>query len=681
MFRRQSVGLAWLFLLAAGVIGCRQPYFMTELDYIHYNRISTSYDREQYDSSIKELAAVAPRTVDEPSRREQWEVSLVDVKRMALENNKQIALLRYSPAIDDTRIDSELAAFDAFFEAGGAWKRTDQQAASQLEVYGTDRDSFTEDAFGGSTGFGTNQTGGAETDGSGQSAPALAGPNMFQVHKRNAAGGISSLGYRLDYEKSDPTTTFTGVNPYWRSSLELTLQQPLLQAAGTEFNRANILVARANHEQAIRSFELNVHQLLRDVELAYWQLYFTYQDLYSRQFGVEQALVTWQNEKNRQAVGTGALPNVAQAREQLESFRAAWIQALSRVIAAERSLRELLGLPPDDNRQIVPADTPTIAEYTPSWSVAVTEALELRPELIAQRHQIRAFELELFRQKNGLLPDLTFAAQYTITGLNDEFDGSVDRLTDNDFKDWYLGIRYRRPIGERAANAAVQRAELQLDQAHAELRNSQHTALHELAEAYRDIFANRRLIQIQKDRSEAAARNLEAQQESYRVGRQSLDVLLEAQTLFAEALRDEGQAIAQYNQSLIRWEFAKGTILQNDNVALAEQILAPPDERLAKRRHLQWMQSLALPIHAGTCTGADDLSGQAPTTPLYSQSQGKSETVEQVSPKPEQDVPAPTREPRTLPKLPATPLPENPASEKDLSVPATTDQPAAQENG
>ena len=649
MFQRQSVGLVCLFLLAAGVSGCRQPYFMTELDYIHYNRISTSYDREQYDRGIEELAAIAPRTVKDPGRGERWEVTLSDIKRMALEYNKQIALLRYSPAIDDTRIDSELASFDAVFEAGGAWERTDEQAAGRLEVYGTDRDSFTEDLFGGSAGFGTNQTGGAQTDSSGQSAPTVAGPNMLQVHKRNAAGGITSLGYRIDYERNDPVTTFTGVNPYWRSSMELTLQQPLLQGAGVEFNRASILVARTNHEQAIRSFELNIQQLLRDVELAYWQLYFSYQDLYSRQFGVERAQLTWQSEKNKQVIGTAAPPDVAQAREQLETFHAAYLEALSRVLAAERNLRELLGLAPDDGRQLVPADTPSIAEYIPNWQVAVAEALELRPELAAQRQQIRAYELELFRQKNGLLPDLTFAAQYTITGLADEYDGSVDQLTDNDYNDWYLGIRYRRPIGERAANAAVRRAQLQLDQARAEFKNAQHTAMHELAEAYREIVFAYRLIQTQKDRAEAAARNLEAQQEFYKAGRTSLDILLEAQTIFADALRDEGQAITQYNQALIRWEFAKGTILQNDNVTLAEQLLAKPNNCLAERRRCQWMHALALPIHVGS---PGDCTDDEPETPLYSPVPHEPEAIPEAEPSPTQEEPAPEQGPRILPELP-----------------------------
>src|SRR5262249_44182633 len=69
---------------------------------------------------------------------------------------------------------------------------------------------------------------------------------------------------------------------------------------------------------------------------------------------------------------------------------------------------------------------------------------------------------------------------------------------------------------------------------------------------------------------EAAAQQLEARFKEFLAGRGTLDILLEAQRFWADALRDEYTAISQYNNALAGFEFAKGTILQHDSVVISE---------------------------------------------------------------------------------------------------------------
>ena len=641
MFPGRSFGVVVLF--CAAIAGCRQPYFITQLDYTRHNAVVAAPD--PIETEIPETVFAEPRTIAAPSRADRWELSLEDARRIALQNNKRIKVVSYlqddgispgraslprlprvsSPLAQaragvrywQPEIERRLAEFDTFFEIGGAWQRLDRQSASLIET-GTQQSTFQQDAFGSSIGsgaFGINQTGGADTDGLSR-PPTIGGPTAVQLGKRNATGGQTVFGYRLDYQRDEPVTTFTSAkNPFWRSSLELSFQQPLLQGAGVEHNRARILIARAFLQEQIKEFERNVHALVLSVEQAYWQLYFAYYDLYSREVGVEQALITWQQESKRRQVGPGTGASVAQAAEQYHFFLAARQQAESRLLSAEQSLRQRLGLPPDDGRQIVPSDAPTIAEYKPNWSVGVKEAMDQRPELAGQRFTIRAGELELQRQKNGLLPDLTLTTRYTITGLDDELDQSIDRLTDNTYTDWYLGIRYRRQVGGRSANTAVRRAQLELSQERAALRDLEHSILADLKEAFELVINSYTLIQTQHQRRLAAADQLQAHREYYRIGRTRLNVLLEAQTAFADAMRDESQAIAQYNQALILWEHARGTILQSQNVVIAESTSEQPVHCLAADIN-QWSHGLPLPIHSGDPV-QDDEESQAEEKPLY----------------------------------------------------------------
>lgn len=666
---RSSVSL--ILALTTLSAGCHKPYFMTELDYTYYNRISGDYDHKDY-GTVENLPPGNPRTVRDPAERVQWQLSLAETKRITLENNKQIAFLGYQPGEAGTNISLQESIFDAFFETGVQWGKAETQVTNAVQVIGTGRDAIVQKTFGTSAGgFGVNSTLGAATQ---DTFSQLPGVDLARFSKRNVAGGLTVLSYGIDYQNINPVNAFTAVNPSWRQSVNFSVSQPVLQGAGVEYNRSQILIARSNHEQAIKQFETSVRTVLRDVEVAYWQLYFTYQDLYSREQGMRQALATWQKEKNKQEVGTGAVPDVAQAREQYEFFRGARLQALARVLAAERDLRELMGLPPDDERQIVPADDPTIAEYEPDWSVGVLEAMDLRPELAAQRYAIRSAEIELMRQKNGLMPDLTVGANYGITGLDNQFDQSVDVLTNNQFTNWTLSARYRRQIGERSANAAVRRAQLALSRLRAQLRNEEQTILTDLQEAFQNLITNYELIQIQKDRREAATAQLLAREQFYQQGKTTIDVLLQAQTTFADALRDEGQAIVNYNQSLIQWEFHKGTILINDNVALAEDGVSAMNPKYTKNRIRQWQKSLPLPIHKGDKVHADSFPCPDTSIPLYRENLGIDPATLKEN-RQELNTPAPEA-PAEMEGVPSAPPTETPDPGPSTEPPQGSTEPA-----
>lgn len=670
--------VCWL-CASLSLAGCQRPYIMTQLDYSYYNSVTPETIGPPAADAEELVPGGDPRTVVDPEARKDWKLTLEDVKRIALQNNKEIAYLGYEPGVSGTQIERELSRFDPFVDLGGQWAYSDSQVSNLIQVFGTGANSLNLKSFGSSAGgFGVNTTDGGATSDFPTSIP---GQNVFSIFKRHATGGLGRIYYSLDYQNTDPVGLFTNVNPAWRSTAGVQLEQPLLQGAGVEFNRAPILIARANHEQAIKTFEVQVQTLLRDVEYAYWDLFFTYEDLYSREAGMEQALVTWQIEKNKEIYGKSSPANVAQAREQFEFYRAQRLIALNSVLNAERELRELMGITPDDEYRILPADEPTFARYHANWDLAVTETMELRPDIEAQRFAVRSAELEVLRQRNGLLPDLTVNAGYLLQGLDNQWDQSIDRLTDNKFEAWTLGIRIRRQVGERSANASVRRAQLFLSQSQGELRNLEHTALHELTQAYQNLTAQYQLTLAQKDRREAAAEYLRAREQVYRQGKETIDILLRAQTAFADALRDESQALVDYNKALIQWEFVRGRILANDNVVLAEQRISLANNKLLQDRKKWWEMSLPVQIHPGSRVHGD-LGCPPNTAPLYGPNLWGDEaesTMPTEEPVPSEELtPLPQADPLPPQPSPPSPMPE-PLSNVDEAV--ELPEPTAPTNG
>lgn len=74
--RRSGWGLA---LCGIALLGCAKPYFMTQVDYDFYNRISGEFERAKYEEQPI-VPEGEPRTVREPGDRKRWELTLAEAK-------------------------------------------------------------------------------------------------------------------------------------------------------------------------------------------------------------------------------------------------------------------------------------------------------------------------------------------------------------------------------------------------------------------------------------------------------------------------------------------------------------------------------------------------------------------------------------------------------------------------
>lgn len=574
------MGRWWLGCVAAisicgGTIGCHKSFCRSEA--IYWDTLAN----ERSPSCFCETPPLAtdhiestPRTVEQPEGREKWNLTLEDTIRLALQNNREIAVMGFDPGQSGTQIETALSAFDTYVSAGTSYQHDFQQIYDFLQSLGSPSRSITLDTSGmvqGSGNYGYVSTSGGATQ---NTFTPTAGVDLFSLQKRNATGGLTTFSYDLNYYYQNPISqVLTAINPGIQTAVSLGVQQPLLQGAGVQFNRAPVMIARANYQQAIFQFQSEVADLLQTVEKNYWNLYLSYQNLYAAEVGMETALATWQNAYQGRIAGTTNPSDEAQARDQYQSYRAMRVQAVLAVLDAERTLRKSMGISLDDGRQIVTADDPVQAEYKPDWNVGLTEGMQLRPELAAQRFAIRAAELQVMRQRNGLLPDLTLSANYMVTGLNDSVGEATEDMGSFAYNTVYVGLRMQRQIGERAAHAAVRNAQLALSQQRATLQQQEYDIRDELLEAYQNVTGQYQVMLAQQERRRAAAEIVRIQQRYYQQGTITINILLEAQQTFAEALSAEAQAVVDYNNALVSWEYSRGTIFGNDNVAVLEQFV------------------------------------------------------------------------------------------------------------
>jgi outer membrane protein TolC len=414
-------------------------------------------------------------------------------------------------------------------------------------------------------------------------------------------GGVAGITFDTQYQF---TNLPARVNPSYTPTLTFQFEQPLLQGFGVDINQlrpdhpgsiltpgvvarpqnANegIVLTRLRFDQARADLELSLQNMLLNVEVAYWNLYAAYGSLYAQEIGVRKNLEIWRLTKERVEAGTKNFTpaDLYDAQGKYETSRSGWLAALGAVLEAERNLRGLTGLPLEDGTRLVPSDPPTLAPFRPDWDTSLQEALVLKPELLIEREQLRASQLHLILLKNQLLPDVRFTSSYNLNGLGSRLDGdnataeqggnALRNLTSDHFNSWALGLRANIPIGFRDANAGMRLGRLQLAQAYWSLRTGEEKTTRFLGLQYRHIFEFQEQMQRNLASAEAYNNELLVRIQRVRGGVDTPDVTLLAIQFGTQALTQYYQFLGQYNAALATFEWAKGTLLQRDNVMIAD---------------------------------------------------------------------------------------------------------------
>lgn len=427
------------------------------------------------------------------------------------------------------------------------------------------------------------------------------------VSKRSATGGLFTFRNVTAYDRNNQLSNRFPFDS-WETYTEAEARQPLLQGAGTQFNRiagpgANagqlngVLLARVRTDSSLVEFERSVRDLLADVENAYWDLYYSYRDLEAR-IQVRDIAVETLEQLDQASQGSG---KIAQAKEQVYRFQSEIVDSINgrpidgtrtnngssggtfRGIGglriAERKLRLIMGIQINDGRLIRPADAPTLAPVVYDWSSNIAEALRSREELRRQRWVIKQRELELVANRNFLKPQLDLISRYRFRGFGQDFLGpesATASLYGGQFQEWQLGLEYNLPVGFRKAHAAVQNSRLALARESEILREQErfvHFGLSNAVNESRRSFEN---MQLQKQRLDEIVTQLNAIDAKGDKGEKAeLDVRLETHRRLLDARLRFHQAEVEYMISLRNVHFEKGTLLKYCNVALSEAATSP----------------------------------------------------------------------------------------------------------
>lgn len=429
------------------------------------------------------------------------------------------------------------------------------------------------------------------------------------LSKNFAYGGSLELGHQVNYLGSDAPSLFASS---YSGNVSARYRHPLLAGSGTEFTRIagpisasfggltgvtqGVLIARINQDISLADFESNLTNLVKDVEDSYWELYLQYRIYDTNVAARNSALRTWRDSKRKLEIGGVrgfSVEDEAQARDQYFNTKATTQQNLSLLYKSEAALRRLIGLPVNDGAIIRPSDEPLTARIDPEWASSVAEALTNRVELRRHKWNIKSLELQLLAANSLVRPRLDFVAGYQVNGFGDKlidhdsdqrFNSFYDTVTDNEQTGWSTGFLLEMPIGLRSAKAQVQNIEIRLAKARDVLSAQELEIAHEVGNAFQELAEKYLTAQTYYNRREAAKDRAELFEKKFKVGTQTLDLLLRAQSSLADAEVAYFRALVAYSQAIANLHYRQGTLLPFNNVFMAEGEWDPEAYYQAYRR-------------------------------------------------------------------------------------------------
>jgi outer membrane protein len=557
----------------------------------------------------------SPR-VDQLIHDGKLELSLQQAVELALENNMDIVVQRYTPWLADTGIlKAESGGFGgavpgaafAGSTANNPLINFDPLVTAALTV--DDRKIPVNNPLTSGTGTGLSSL-----------ASLVIHTDTYNFQYSQGFQTGTTFFTAWNNSRTSSTSPANLFNPAVQSQIFVGFQQQLLNGFGLDVNRRNIRIAKNNRKIADWAFTQQAITTVTNTITAYWELVFARENVKVNQQAVTVANKLYNDNKKQLEIGTMAPLDVTRAESELATDRQNLIVAQTVQLQNEQILKNAITKNPLTpnfvNVEIIPTDLPNRPEAieAPSFEQAVQEAFAKRPELQEEALNLLNSAIDVKATRNALLPTATFTAQYGTVGLAgnqpikggtpttistgvpivdqngtpiaNEFVGAtvtpvtgtaksgfpdaMSALFQNNFPDYQLSLNVQIPIRNRSAQADNQRAILTQRQLAAQMQQLKNAALLDVRNTYIALEQDRARVEAAAKARELQQQTFDAEQKKYQLGASTVYLVIQTQRDLIAAQGTELRALADLVEAKANYERAVGRTLEVNRVTIAD---------------------------------------------------------------------------------------------------------------
>ncbi|WP_246151750.1 TolC family protein [Rubripirellula reticaptiva] len=374
------------------------------------------------------------------------------------------------------------------------------------------------------------------------------------LRKKGHAGTQFELIQRGGFQ--DNNSTFLVPNPQGTTRLEVNVTQPLMKDRGRAVNDIRVLLARIDVQIATSEVRSSLESHLVDVSAAYWNLY--------------QSRAQWL-QRSRLLANASELSEILRARGEVDAFkrqilradaavasrRADLVRSETEIRNAQAQLRLLTGDPQllQTNRwELLPSERPLVEAVTLSTRQATITALDNRTDIAESIRKVQATSAGVGVAKNQVLPRLDLILSTYVAGLdtNSNTFGAFENQFSTGRPSFAAGLLFERPVGNRAAEARLNRNRWELTRSIFEFQQAAETAFTEVEVAVRETHTAFNEMIAKKQAIDAANREVDYLKQRW----QWLPDPNESAVLLIEDLLDAQERLTDEEESFVRAQVA-----------------------------------------------------------------------------------------------------------------------------
>lgn len=420
------------------------------------------------------------------------------------------------------------------------------------------------------------------------------------IKKRFQFGLESGLSFKTN--RSMNNSSVDALRPQYRNILLLDLTQPLLRDFGTGVNTANLRMSQNQVRQTAIGYMDQAQEIGKEIETVYYDLAEAQEVLRYRIESRELAQDLFEGNREKFEAGVVPITEVQQAETAMASRDEEVISARQQVEILANRLRDLLGILPDDplyKEPFVTEDIPGKGQTFPDFEQTLAIALKKRPDIQRQHLEIANRDIKLTYYDNQRLPRLDLEATLGANGLSGgdrptsfadltvsspqagSYGNSLSRMSEADGYEWYAGLRFSYPLGNRGTQARYRRAGLEKRQAVYELKRLEETTEKECKNSLVTVKRSLERVGVAERFEGLAQTTLTQEMERLKEGLSDTFHILDFQDdLIGAHIRKTG-ALVDFNQGLADLYRAMGTNLERFDIvaAMPEKELANAEEQ------------------------------------------------------------------------------------------------------
>src|SRR5437879_5530002 len=395
---------------------------------------------------------------------------------------------------------------------------------------------------------------------------------------------LTGTGFQTAFNatKSSTDSSFNTVNPALSTNVQFTVSQPLLRNFGLFPNRAPILIAQRNLNQARANFTAQVNNVILGIIGDYWSAVLARENLSVQQKSLDEAQKSYDHDKK--ALSLGALPplDIYRSESQVASRRVGLIQAEYSLKQAADQFRRDIGADLDPAIRVLDlelTDQPAPLGDLPAMDVAaaLSRALTNRPEFEAVRQQLAGDELSVRLAQNNLKPDLQLSGFYSGNGLNNSpagldigLSGSLDQTFHFTYPTYGASLSLNLPVRRHSAQANLADALVGRRQDQYQERRTTQSITLEVTNAVHSLEEAKLTMEAARVPVDLARESTNADERKYELGAEPVFFVLDAQTQLAQAELNLIQAQISFQVAVAQVDHATGDLLEHHHVKIVE---------------------------------------------------------------------------------------------------------------